>query len=360
MSTPARMLPDGVTLHETPTDRIRMRWAGAGTEDGVPVVLLHGNLATCRFYDGLLAACPDGYRFIAPDMRGFGGSEKVAIDATRGLRDWADDTFGLLDTLGVDGPVHLVGWSTGGGAIMQMLIDQPARVASLTLIDPVSPYGFGGTHRDGTPATPDHAGTGGGSGNPDFVARIEAGDTGTDSPFSPRNVMRSSYWSPAFTMSADIEDMLVEEVLRSLTGDGGYPGDATPSDAWPGFAPGTTGILNALSPKYLDTSGIVEVDPKPPIQWHRGTDDIVIGDGSAWDPAFLGQQGVIPGWPGEEAYPVQQMVAQTRDVLEAYEGAGGSYEEVIHDGAGHGPHLDHAEDFTNRFLDFLRRVQPSG
>ena len=347
-------LPDGVTLHETATDRITMRWAAAGAEDGTPVVLVHGNLATCRFYDDQLAACPEGFRFIAPDMRGFGGSEKVAIDATRGLRDWADDTMALLDAIGVDGPVHLVGWSTGGGAIEQILIDHPSRVASLTLIDPVSPYGFGGTHLDGTPATPDHAGTGGGAGSPDFVAQLEAGDTGTESPFSPRNVLRGSYWSTDFTMPEAREDVLVEEVLASLLGDGGYPGDATASDSWPGFAPGTTGILNALSPKYLDTSGIVDVDPKPPIMWHRGTADVVIGDASAWDPAFLGQQGIIPGWPGEEAYPVQQMVAQTREVLQAYAEAGGTFTEVTYEGAGHGPHLDHAEAFNAHFLAFLR------
>ena len=346
-------MPAGISLHITETPRLRMRWASAGSVEGTPVVLVHGNLATCRFYDDQLTACPDGFRFIAPDMRGFGGSEKVAIDATRGLRDWADDTMGLLDTIGIDQPAHFVGWSTGGGAIMQILIDHPDRVASLTLIDPVSPYGFGGTHRDGSPCTPDHAGTGGGAGNPEFVAQMTAGNTGTDSPFAIRNVMRTSYWSPAYAMPASQEDMLVEEVLSSLMGEEGYPGDATASEHWPGFAPGTTGILNALSPKYLNTSGIVDVDPKPPIMWHHGSADVVINDGSAWDPALLGQQGIIPGWPGEEAYPVQQMVSQTRDVLDAYAANGGSYEEVVHADAGHGPHIDHTADFNARFLSFI-------
>lgn len=346
-------LPTGVRLHETDTPRLRMRWAEAGSVDGTPVVLVHGNMATCRFFDDQLRACPDGFRFIAPDMRGFGGTDKVGIDATRGLRDWADDTMGLLDALGVDGPVHFAGWSTGGGAIMQILIDHPERVASLTLIDPVSPYGFGGTRRDGTPCAPDYAGTGGGAGNPEFVAQVSAGNTGTDSPFTIRNVMRGSYWSPDHTVPEAQEDVLVEEVLATLMGEEGYPGDLVPSDNWPGFAPGTTGILNALSPKYLNTSAIVDVDPKPPIMWHHGTNDVVINDGSAWDPAALGQQGLIPGWPGEDAYPVQEMVSQTRDVLDAYADAGGTYEEVVHEGAGHGPHIDHAADFNARFLEFV-------
>jgi len=33
----------------------------------------------------------------------------------------------------------LVGWSLGGGVSMQFLIDNPQRVQSLTIIDPISP-----------------------------------------------------------------------------------------------------------------------------------------------------------------------------------------------------------------------------
>src|SRR5690606_16416891 len=112
--------------------------------DGTPVVLVHGNLATARFWDELIAGAPAGLRLVAPDMRGFGDTERKPIDATRGLRDWADDIAGLVRALDIDRAVHLVGWSTGGGAIMQYAIDRPDAVASLTLVDPVSPYGYGG------------------------------------------------------------------------------------------------------------------------------------------------------------------------------------------------------------------------
>ena len=49
-------------------------------------------------------ARPPRYRLIAPDMRGFGDTERVPIDATRGLRDWADDTAALLRALGIERP----------------------------------------------------------------------------------------------------------------------------------------------------------------------------------------------------------------------------------------------------------------
>jgi len=73
------------------TDRLEMQVHESGPEDGVPVVLIHGNLSTGRFYEHLFAGAPERYRLIAPDMRGFGDTERVPLDATRGLRDWADD-----------------------------------------------------------------------------------------------------------------------------------------------------------------------------------------------------------------------------------------------------------------------------
>lgn len=82
---------------------------------------------------------------------------------------------------------------------------------------------------------------------------------------SPRNVINASYWSADHREPTDREDMLVDEVLKSVTGADGYPGDLTQSDNWPGVAPGTRGILNALSGKYCNWSGIVDIDPKPPI-----------------------------------------------------------------------------------------------
>lgn len=161
------------------------------------------------------------------------------------------------------GPIHLAGWSTGGAAVAEYAQQRP--VASVTLIDPVSPFGFGGAHPDGTPCFPDWAGSGGGTGNPEFMSRIAAGDRTSDDPLSPRNVMNSFYWRPDHREPPEREEVLLDEILLSETGDDGYPGDSTTSENWPGIAPGTRGILNALSGKYSDWSTIVDLDPKPPI-----------------------------------------------------------------------------------------------
>jgi len=337
--------------HAVDTDRLRIHLVESGPEDGIPVVLIHGNLSTGRFYEHLFEGAPDRYRLIAPDMRGFGDTESVPIDATRGLRDWADDTAALVEALGVETP-HLVGWSTGGAAIAAYAMDRP--VASLTLIDPVSPYGFGGVKLDGTPHFPDYAGSGGGTGNPEFTGRLAAGDRSADGDFAPRNVMNSAYWRPDHREPQ--EDMLVDEVLKTVIGDDGYPGDSTASENWPGVAPGTRGILNALSPKYCNWAGIVELEPKPPILWTHGTADIVIADGSPWEMGTLGQLGVIPGWPGPEVFPPQPMVAQIRAVLERYAAAGGRVETELFEGSGHCPAFDERERWSARFFGFMESV----
>src|SRR3954463_8741434 len=103
--------------HDVGTARLRMHLIESGPEDGEPVVLIHGNLSSGRFYEHLFAGAPQRYRLIAPDMRGFGDTERAPIDATRGLRDWADDTAALLEALGIEQPPHLAGWSPRGAGV---------------------------------------------------------------------------------------------------------------------------------------------------------------------------------------------------------------------------------------------------
>lgn len=348
-------LPAGVKSHTLATKRLRMRYLESGPAGGIPVVMVHGNLATSRFFEHLMTGAPDRYRIIAPDMRGFGDTEPLPIDATRGVRDWADDTHSLVEALGIKRPVHLVGWSTGGAAIANYAVDRP--VASLTFVDPVSPYGFGGTRLDGTPCFPDYAGTGGGTGNAEFAKRIADRDTSADSPLSPRNVMNSSYWPASHHEPKEREEMLLEEILKSVIGDDGYPGDLVPSPNWPGMAPGTRGIINALSPKYCNWADIVTVEPKPPVLWTHGTADIVVADGSAWEMGALGKLGYVPGWPGEEVFPPQPMVTQIRNVLDEYEKRGGRVQVEMFEGSGHGPIFDQAERWRKLFFEFLVSVE---
>ena len=350
---PATLLP-GVRSATVGTDRIRMHYLDSGPADGTPIVMVHGNLSTSRFFEHLMPELPQ-YRVIAPDMRCFGDSEPAPLDATRGLADWADDVFALVRALGIEEPPHLVGWSTAGAAIARYAMDRP--VASLTFLDPVSPYGYGGVRADGTPCFPDFAGSGAGTVNPELVRRIAEGDDSDESPLSVRNVLNAFYVAPGHREPPEREDLLVAEILKTVTGDANYPGDLATSPNWPGMAPGTSGLLNALSPKYCNWAGIVELDPKPPVLWTHGTADKVIADGSPWEMGTLGQAGSIPGWPGEEAFAPQPMVAQITSVLEAYASGGGRVRMERFDDSGHFPPLDARERWSALFFEFLESVQ---
>lgn len=347
-------LPDGVTSARVDTPRLRTHYLESGEPAGTAVIFLHGNLASSLFWDETLANLPDGFRGLAIDMRGFGDSEAKAIDATRGVGDFADDLHDFIETMQLATPVHLVGWSTGGGAIMQYTIDHPDLVASLTLVDTVSPYGFVGTKDvSGTPCFADYAGSGAGGLAPEMIERLGAQDTTKDSDLSPRSVMLNFYVSPSFAFEPAREDALVDAILKSVTGDGNFPGDATPSPNWPTFAPGPGGVNNALAGGHCDLSALVDVEPKPPIMWIRGADDQVVSDTSMFDTGYLGQLGVIPGWPGDDVYPPQPMIQQIAATLKTYVANGGSSTEIVIANSGHSPHLDQADKFQEIFCNFL-------
>ncbi len=353
--TTTSLLP-GVSSRVLDTSRLRTYLLAAGAETGVPVVLVHGNVSSCRFFEETLAAFPDGYFAIAPDLRGYGASEAKPVDATRGLRDFADDLHALfvaLDLVGGRKP-HLLGWSMGAGVVQQYAIDHPDNVASLTLIDPLAPYGFGGTKdAAGTPCWPDSAGSGGGTANPDYVQRLASGDRSSDSPNSPRSVMNAFYFKPPFRAPAEREDLYVEEMLRMVVGDDNYPGDTATSPNWPGVCPGTRGVNNAMAPAYCDLSAFAEIAPRPDVLWVRGADDQIVSDASFFDFGTLGQLGFVPGWPGAEVFPSQPMVSQMRGLLDKYNANGGRYDEVVVADCGHSPHIERPDEFRRAFFGFI-------
>lgn len=346
----------GITENTINTKRLNVSYLEAGNPAHQAMILIHGNISSNHFWPENMRSFADKYWVLAPDLRGYGKTEGLPIDATRGVRDWSDDLKVFVDALQIKTPFHLVGWSLGGSVSMQYAIDNPADLSSLILICPGSPYGATGTKGiEGIPCHPNAAGTGAGGGNPLLSQAILNGDRGSISPQSPRNMMNSLYFKPPFRVPKEIEDIFVESMLTTKIGETFLPGNFEIVQEWPGFAPGTKGVLNALSPKYHNLSGIVEITPQVPILWVRGSDDKIISDMSLADFAVLGKLGLVPSWPGEEIYPVVPMLQQIRSVFNKYRAKGGHYEEFIVPDTGHSPHIEKPELFHSKVLSFLAK-----
>ncbi len=105
------------------------------TGAGFPVLLIHGSgpgvsaWANWRLTIPALAA---QRRVIAPDMVGFGFSERPA-DVRYNLDTWVAQAIGLLDALQIE-CADLVGNSFGGGLALALAIRHPARVRRLVLM----------------------------------------------------------------------------------------------------------------------------------------------------------------------------------------------------------------------------------
>lgn len=341
--------------HKVQTSRLQVFYRQSG-QSGTPVVFLHGNVSSSVFYCDNLQRLPSGFYGIAPDLRGFGDTESAPIDATRGVSDFSDDLYSLMQALKLtEKKIYLAGWSAGAGVAMQYAIDHPEHLLGVILLAPVSPYGFGGTKDlSGTPCYSDFAGSGAGATNPDFVARLGQKDRSSDAQTSPRNVMNGTYVKPPFRLPQEEEERGLDSMLQMRLGPDHYPGDSQSSTNWPGVAPGTRGMNNTLAPKYFNVSRFANIKPQPKVLWVRGADDQIVSDTSFFDFGFLGQLGIVPGWPGAEVFPPQPMVGQMRAMLDTYKQNGGSYEELVFENCAHSPHLEKRDEFHAALDKFLR------
>jgi pimeloyl-ACP methyl ester carboxylesterase len=145
---PQAMYPAGVTGVSTRiltlSTGVRVRVAESGSPGGTPVVLLHGWAATIyTFRDALERLPAQGFRVIAPDLRGFGLSDKPITPNAYSLDAYLEDLRALLDALELD-RVVLGGQSMGGGVSLHYALRNPEKVSRLVLINPtgLAPVGF--------------------------------------------------------------------------------------------------------------------------------------------------------------------------------------------------------------------------
>ena len=102
--------------------------------DGEAVLLIHGSHVAGSFLALTReAALAEPFRLIRYHRRGFAGS--APLPASFSIEDQASDARSLLTHLGVE-RAHVIGHSYGGVTALQLALDAPGLIHSLTLLEP--------------------------------------------------------------------------------------------------------------------------------------------------------------------------------------------------------------------------------
>jgi haloalkane dehalogenase len=126
----------------TVTDGLRMAYVEAGPADGEPVLLLHGEPTWSFLYRTVIPILADaGLRVIAPDLIGFGRSDKPADVADHGYArhvEWVRSF--AFDGLGLRGAT-VVGHDWGGLIGLRLATENEGRIARIVATNTGLPTG---------------------------------------------------------------------------------------------------------------------------------------------------------------------------------------------------------------------------
>ena len=104
-------------------------------EGGFPLMMIHGSGPGVTAWANWRLVIPElakHRRVVAPDMLGFGYSERPE-DQVYNRERWVKHAIGVMDELGLE-QVDLVGNSFGGGLALSLAIEHPERVRRLVLM----------------------------------------------------------------------------------------------------------------------------------------------------------------------------------------------------------------------------------
>ena len=110
-----------------------------GNPENKTLLLVHGNFSSGMHYYRAIKNLSPEFHIIAPDMRGFGDSTYNNRIST--LKELGDDLILLLDALKID-KAFVLGWSLGGGVVMEMAAHHPERVEKLVLVASTTHCGY--------------------------------------------------------------------------------------------------------------------------------------------------------------------------------------------------------------------------
>ena len=110
----------------------------SGSGDRV-LLLIHGNLASSIWWERVMELLPAGIKAYAPDLRGYGDSDKP--EAEWSMHDLADDIYRFARAVGIE-RATVVGHSMGGGVAQQLTVEHPELVERLVLLNSAEPAGL--------------------------------------------------------------------------------------------------------------------------------------------------------------------------------------------------------------------------
>lgn len=134
-----------VGLQRATVDGIELEYQVRGPSSGEPVVLVHAGVLVDWFVPLLSDSALAGrYRLVSYHRVGYAGSGRIAGPVS--IAQQAGHLRALMRRLGIE-RAHIVGHSSGGNIALQLALDAPQMVHSLTLLEPAVPAAPSGTDR---------------------------------------------------------------------------------------------------------------------------------------------------------------------------------------------------------------------
>jgi N-formylmaleamate deformylase len=218
----------GATSRWVTSGDVRLHVLDYGGE-GRPVLVLPGITSPAVTWDFLVRALPDGLRYVVPDVRGRGLSDRS--DGAYAMSDYAADAKAVVEALGLERPIVLA-HSMGAWIGAHFAAAHPDLVGELVLVDPP----LSGPGRDPYPTSLDA-----------FLAQLHEGQRGTTADevrrFYPRwpesELELRARWLPTCDEQAVVE-----------THRGFHTGDFF--DVWPQLAGSPLLVRGGASPVVTD------------------------------------------------------------------------------------------------------------
>ncbi|MEE9164406.1 MAG: alpha/beta fold hydrolase [Thermoplasmata archaeon] len=114
-------------------DGIRLHYVDEGS--GPPVLMVHGQPTSSYLYRKMIPPLVDaGYRVVAPDLMGFGLSDKPTDEKVYTLKRHVAQMTALVDNLGLEG-VTTVGQDWGGPISLRYAIEHRENIRALVILN---------------------------------------------------------------------------------------------------------------------------------------------------------------------------------------------------------------------------------